>query len=360
MASYIGKVQIGATGDQILVGSTLYGVCASGAAETAKEVILPDFDAVMHGITVQVRFSNGNSVTTGVTLKVGGTNAFPVVGNCVCSADDVIAFTLSQTGSNTVWYANHSIKVETGSTNGTVKIAGEEVAVAGLGSAAYTDSTAYATAAQGQKADDAMPKSGGTFTGPVQMSEDTGIASPALSVATKNYVDTKTAGLSGLTGAMHFRGETPNADGSGHPIVPDSANSFDNYDSGDVLLVGDQEYVYAKGNTAAASQWILLGDEGSYALKSSTDVVGSASAWGPGTLPTLGDAITADAITNWDEGTASDATVDRGVLRLTNSTVPTLGHQAKTIPNVTNVGTLPSITISNKTVVVPDNTGGGN
>jgi len=155
-----------------------------------------------------------------------------------------------------------------------------------------------------------MPKSGGTFTGPVQMSEDTGIASPALSVATKNYVDTKTAGLSGLTGAMHFRGETTNADGSGHPIVPDSTSSFDNYDSGDVLLVGDQEYVYAKGNTAATSQWILLGDEGSYALKSSTEVIGSASAWNAGALPTLGDAIAADDITNWDEGTASDATVN--------------------------------------------------
>ena len=360
MASYIGKVQIGAAGDQILVGSTLYGVCASDATAAAKVVTLPDFDAVMHGITVQVRFENGNSVTTGVTLKVGGTNAFPVAGNCVCSADDVIAFTLSQTGSGTVWYANHSIKVETGSTDGTIKIAGEEVAVAGLGSAAYTDSTAYATAAQGQKADDAMPKSGGTFTGPVLMSESTTDSSAALAVATKDYVVAKTAGLSGLTGAMHFRGETPNSDGSGHPIVPNSTDSFNNYDSGDVLLVGDQEYVYSKSTTAAASQWILLGDEGSYALKSSTDVVGSASAWNAGTLPTLGDAIDADDITNWDAGSASDATVNQGVLRLTNSTVPTLAYTAKTVPNVTNVGTLPSITISDKTVVVPDNTGGGN
>lgn len=360
MASYIGKVQIGATGDQILVGSTLYGVCASSATAAAKEVTLPDFDAVMHGITVQVRFENGNSVTTGVTLKVGGTNAFSVVGNCVCSANDVIAFTLSQTGSSTVWYANHSIKVETGTTNGTIKIAGEEVAVAGLGSAAYTNSTAYATAAQGQKADDAMPKSGGTFTGPVLMSESTTDSSAALAIATKDYVVAKTAGLSGLTGAMHFRGETPNSDGSGNPIVPNSTDSFNTYDSGDVLLVGDQEYVYSKGNTAATSQWILLGDESSYALKSSTDVVGSASAWSAGTLPTLGDAIAADDITNWSEGTASDATVNQGVLRLTNSTVPTLDYTAKTVPNVTNVGTLPSITITDKTVVVPDNAGGGN
>ena len=38
-----------------------------------------------------------------------------------------------------------------------------------LGSAAYTESTAYATTAQGTKADNAMPKAGGTFTGGVSI-----------------------------------------------------------------------------------------------------------------------------------------------------------------------------------------------
>ena len=355
MASYIGKVQIGATDDQILVGSTLYGVCSTAVATPAKEVTLPDFDAIMHGITVQVRFENGNSVTTGVTLKVGSTNPFPVSGNCVCAANDVIAFTLSQTSDDTVWYANHSILVQEGTTDGTIKVAGEEVAVHGLGSAAYTDSTAYATAAQGQKADDAMPKSGGTFTGPVLMSESTTDSSAALAIATKDYVVLKTAGLSGLTGAMHFRGETPNSDGSGKPIVPNSSDSFNNYDSGDVLLVGDQEYVYSKSTTAAASQWILLGDEGSYALKSSITSVGSASGWNAGALPELGEAIEADDITNWDAGSSSSAVVNQGVLRLTNSTVPTLQYQAKSVPNITNLGTLPSLTVTPTTVVVPDN-----
>ena len=355
MASYIGKVQIGATGDQILIGSTLYGVCATGATDAKKVVTLPDFDAVMHGITVQVRFENGNSVTTGVTLQVGGTLAYPVVGNCVCAANDVIAFTLSETKDGKIWYANHSILVQEGTTDGTIKVAGEEVAVHGLGSAAYQNTNAFATAAQGQKADDAMPKSGGTFTGPVLMSESTTDSSAALAIATKDYVVSKTAGLSGLTGAMHFRGETPNSDASGNPILPNSTDSFDNYDAGDVLLVDEKEYVYAKGNTAAASQWILLGDEGSYALKSSTAVIGSAGTLNAGTLPTLGDAIAADDITNWNAGTASNATVNQGVLRLTNSTVPTLAYEARSVPNITSVGTLPSLTVTPTTVVVPDN-----
>lgn len=357
MASYIGKVQIGATGDQILVGSTLYGVCSVAANQAAKEVTLPDFDAIMHGITVQVRFENGNSVTTGVTLKVGSTNPFPVSGNCVCAANDVIAFTLSQTGSSTIWYANHSILVQEGTTDGTIRVAGEEVAVHGLGSAAYQNTSAFATAAQGQKADDAMPKSGGTFTGPVILDAD---PTSSMGAATKNYVDNIAQGLTDLTAPMHFIGETPAQDAEGHPILPDAQTSYENYVAGDVLLVGDKEYVYSKGNSAATSQWILLGDEGSYALKSSTDVIGSASAWDAGAVPTLGDPIAADDITAWDEGTASDASVANGVLHLTNSTVPSLSYTAKSVPNVTNVGSLPSITITSKTVVVPDNAGGGN
>lgn len=44
-------------------------------------------------------------------------------------------------------------KITTGGTNGTIKVGEEEVAVAGLKSAAYTETTAYATAAQGTKAD---------------------------------------------------------------------------------------------------------------------------------------------------------------------------------------------------------------
>lgn len=46
--------------------------------------------------------------------------------------------------------------ITTGSANGTIAVEGTDVAVAGLGSAAYTDSTTYATAAQGTLADSAI------------------------------------------------------------------------------------------------------------------------------------------------------------------------------------------------------------
>lgn len=46
--------------------------------------------------------------------------------------------------------------ITTGSANGTIAVKGADVAVKGLGSAAYTESTAYATAAQGALADSAV------------------------------------------------------------------------------------------------------------------------------------------------------------------------------------------------------------
>ena len=352
MASYIGKVQIGTTGEQILVGSTLYGICGSDipANATAKVVTLPDFDALMNGITVQVRFKNGNMATSNVTLRVGNTNAYPVQGNCVCAADDVIAFTFEQDGVNSYWYANHSILVEEGTTNGAIRIAGQEVNVHGLGSAAYSNTNAFATAAQGQLAELAMPKSGGAFTGPVTVSADPTVP---LGIATKNYVDNLASGLTDLTAPMHFIGDTPATDSSGNPVLPDATVSFNQYVSGDVLLVGNKEYVYSKGNSAATSKWILLGDEGSYALKSSTTSVGRASGWNAGSAPELGDPITADMIDNWNAGSSSDASVSGGVLRLVNSTTPTLTYTTKSVPNITNVGTVPSLTITPTTVVVP-------
>lgn len=395
MASYIGKVQIGPDGDQIPIGSTLYGVCTDGVTEAAKEVTLPDFDRFMHGITVQVRFVYGNSVTTGVTLQVGSTAPFPVVGNCVCAANDIIAFTLSQTNDGTTWYANHSILVQEGSTDGTIKVAGQEVAVHGLGSAAYENTNAFATATQGQKADNAMPKDGGTFTGPVFMSESTTDSSEALAIATKDYVLSKTAGLSGLTGAMHFRGSV-------NPL-PDAtvSNTYTTYDSGDVVLgPNNKEYVYYKGNDAASSRWIELGDEGSYVLQSSqsTANINNVTGLTSGTLPTLTPVSTTASLVTvapgtapslstdtaaipvvTQAGTATTATVNGGVLTITvgsntklsqtnASVISTVSFQAGTTPSIItsndvtfgavdnnsfNGGAFPTVVSSPVTVVVP-------
>ena len=55
--------------------------------------------------------------------------------------------------------------IATGSANGTIAVDGDDVAVKGLGSAAYTNSSAYASAAQGQTADDTAALVGTLPTG---------------------------------------------------------------------------------------------------------------------------------------------------------------------------------------------------
>lgn len=303
MSSYIGKVQV-ESGDYILIGSTLYGECDTQAATAAKTVTLASFDTVMDGITVNVRFNNGNSVLTGVTLAINTTDATPVRGNCICEANEIIAFTYKQEdASHKYWQAERGVKIE--SANDIVtKIGGQEV-----------------------------------------------------NVATKTYVDNKTAGLSGLTGAMHFKGITTTemTDGRTTAAVTINSSSY-TPEAGDVVLYNSQEYVWVETNTSThAGYWELLGDEGSYVLQTSqqTGSVGSASGWNAGSAPTLGTEIPADDITNWSAGSASSATVVGGILKLTNSVVPTLTYTAKSIPNVTSVGSVPSLTVTSTDVIVP-------
>lgn len=90
-----------------------------------------------------------------------------------------------------------SVALAGGTNNGTLKLtvdgtATDNIAVTGLGSAAYTAADAYATAAQGEKADAAMPKAGGAFTGAVTVLAPTADMNPA----TKAYVDS-------AVGAVH-------------------------------------------------------------------------------------------------------------------------------------------------------------
>lgn len=93
-----------------------------------------------------------------------------------------------------------SVALASGTNNGTVKLtvdgtATDNIAVTGLKSAAYTESSAYATAAQGEKADNAIPKSGfNQVTGNIEFVPGYTTVlgrDPAanMEAATKQYVD---------------------------------------------------------------------------------------------------------------------------------------------------------------------------
>lgn len=73
---YVGQVTTSSTTHK--VGSTLYGTCATAAATAAKVVALSDFDMLVTGVTVHVKFTYSNTASS-ATLKVGSTDAKPLV-----------------------------------------------------------------------------------------------------------------------------------------------------------------------------------------------------------------------------------------------------------------------------------------
>lgn len=303
MAGYIGKVQIGST-DPVLIGSTLYGICNTPPGTTAKTVgadannsgnyLNNNFNNLINGTTIHIKFLQGNTVTTGVTLRVGiTTQAIEVIGIPECPANTILSFTLDE---NQHWIVNDNIDTNT----------------------EYVFKTAYnATTNRAlSEADigDAAEKN------LVSALTDTDQSVPNTNVPTATavvqYVLTKTAGLSGLSGAMHFKGTTESMPPSG------------TYDAGDVVLgPNHKEYVYNGIN------WIELGDEGSYVLQTSqtTAIIDEVTEWQEGTLPQL---------------TVTDTNVSQ-VIVTTEGVAASLEKVPISVPNVTRAGTATTASVSN-------------
>lgn len=90
------------------LASNLYGTCSTAAGTATKEVSLSAFDVLVTGVTVHVKFTNGNSASS-PKLKVGSTSAANIVssGSNVgkWKSGDVVSFTYD--GSS--WVQNDAI-----------------------------------------------------------------------------------------------------------------------------------------------------------------------------------------------------------------------------------------------------------
>lgn len=99
---YIGNVKIGSATH--LVGSTLYGTCSTAAGTAAKVVTCADFDQLLTGVTIYVKFTNNNTADS-PTLNVNSTGAKAIWksgGNIKSSnpgwmANEVVSFTYDGT-----------------------------------------------------------------------------------------------------------------------------------------------------------------------------------------------------------------------------------------------------------------------
>ena len=176
---------------------------------------------------------------------------------------------------DTALQSHQSVTLATGTNNGTLKITvggtiTDNVAVKGLKSAAYTDSSDYATAAQGTKADNALPKADfdsfkTTNSAAIADAKKAGTDAMAAlnSYETDNYakVSANASAISALQEAMKsgvtFKGKL------------DTLPAASSYNNGDLIIVGTKEYIcLVSGSTKS---WVELGDEGTHLTKSTAD-----------------------------------------------------------------------------------------
>lgn len=399
--SYIGAIKSGTATHR--VGSTLYGTCGTAAATAAKVVTLSDFDNLtpdsIVGVTVHVKFTYSNTAAN-ATLKVGSTDAKPLcrygttrVGTSVGTswrAGAVVAFTYDGTS----WVMNDYIE-DTDTHNTSKNVVGGSAAATANAAASnpYLNHLEGTTVTSHQQ----IKGSGGTTvasdaSGNITISSGT---IPSYSTLTQAEIDTGTDTTGKLITAklVHAIYESVSAafvyKGTKATVadLPATGNK-----TGDVWHVTENEGEYAWDGTS----WQELGSLIDMSLsKSSGDVkgvktwsagtvptlgtaisVGSASAWDAGStptlgtaisatkisawdagsVPTLGTAIAADDITSWSAGTLPSITIDTEdpyvIPNVTGvGSVPSLTKADVTIPNVTSVGTAPSLTVTSTGVV---------
>ena len=95
--------------------------------------------------------------------------------------------------------------------------------------------------------------------------------------------------------------------------------------------------------------WQLIGDlnsEVNIQTTSNSFIETSSFSWASGSLPTFGTSISTDDITSWNAGTLPTMTVSGSILKFSAGALPSLSYSEKTIPNVTGVGQLPTLSWS--------------
>ena len=205
--------------------------------------------------------------------RVNGKYCKPTNGIPKTDLDSTVQASLGK--ADTALQSHQSVTLATGTNNGTLKItvggtATDNVAVRGLKSAAYTESSAYATAAQGTKADNALPKAdfdtfkttnSAAIADAKKAGTDAAASLNSYKTANDAKVSANASAISALQEAMKsgvtFKGKLTS--------LPEASS----YNNGDLIIVGTKEYIcLVSGSTKS---WVELGDEGTHLTKSTAD-----------------------------------------------------------------------------------------
>lgn len=117
----IEKVKIGSSTDLYALASTAYFICSDPVDQTAKAVSDISGFVLIEGVTIHVKFTNGNTAAQ-PTLNVSSTGAIPIAfyGNTRADstamdipAGGVVSFTYSKEGSDFYWVMNSGYNKDT-------------------------------------------------------------------------------------------------------------------------------------------------------------------------------------------------------------------------------------------------------
>lgn len=294
-SSTLGGVKIGTN---VNISSGVISV-ANGTTSAKGVVQLTDSTSSTSTTTAATPNSVKSAYDLANTAKTNAAAAQTAANNAQATADSKVGSVLLATGTN-----NGTLKL---TVNGT---ATDNIAVKGLGTAAYTASSAYATSAQGTKADNAMPKSGGTFTGAVTLNAD---PTAALGAATKQYVDSQITTKIAASDAMVFKG-TLGTSGTVTAVPTTGVVKGDTYKiitagtwAGSACKIGDLIIALSSGDIeATATNWAYVpsGNENETTIKYSTTTQNLTTSAKTGAI-TLAEGATKQVDTSISAGSTS-------------------------------------------------------
>ena len=112
------------------IGSSLYAICTTAASTAAKTITMDDFDTLVTGTTIHVKFTNTNTAAD-PTLAIGSTSALPIIR---------YGTTAPGTTEATSWKANSVLSLTYDGTYWRINDVGAEQAIADAAASALATS----------------------------------------------------------------------------------------------------------------------------------------------------------------------------------------------------------------------------
>ena len=155
------NTDIAAKQDQLTAGGNNVSATVKTTVGDATGANAATDTALVTEKAVRDAIDDAKSATTytqgsGISISNNEISASGITTSNIAANAGIVKTQLAQGVQDSLGLADSAVQsVTTGESNGTIKVDGTAVSVYGLGDAAYTNASAYATAAQGTKADNA-------------------------------------------------------------------------------------------------------------------------------------------------------------------------------------------------------------